>query len=246
MSKEYYGRKKSGIGKIIGLIILVIVLGAGAYCYFWFSGLSKMPKEIENAKITQTPEMSGFYEKNILKKSTAPIELDEAQSKYVFSRLFNETNFFHLPAGTPVKINSFVMSPSGNNMNLAMAFNIGSGSALLLPSFEKIVFGAQTVYAADPFTFFSGKQYGVTATLSLKALKEGIGLRPISVLVGTSPMPVATAMGFAKQYAPQMQVTNDGYIVLKPTTIIDAKTNKVIGTLSSLEVKDGKSYITIK
>lgn len=245
MGTEYQVKKKSHKGMIAGIIILVLILGVGGYGYFWFTGLNTMPDELKNSDTAPTAQMVSFYDNNVLQKSTNPIVMDSTQSKYVFTRLYNETNFFHLAAGTPVKINKFLMYPDANNMHLAMAITVSDTQTSLLTDPKEIIFGTQKVNAASPFTFLNDKQYGITATLSMKTFPEGIGMKPISVSVGNSPMPVGIAMGLAKQYAPSMQVTADGYIIIKPTQIIDANTKKVIGMFTGLEVKDGQAYLTI-
>jgi hypothetical protein len=89
-------------------------------------------------------------------------------------------------------------------------------------------------------------QYAVTAELETKTTPQGTGLKPVSVKIGRSPLPMNVVMNVVNRYIPKENLTQDGYIIMRPTPIVDRATGKTIGAITRMEVSGDNLNISIQ
>ncbi len=240
--------------KKISLVILVLIIAAGGYGYFWFRGLSTVDENF--TKVDNVPaDLSQTYKSALKDAKKGGIIIKEAYSQAMTQKLFNETSFLNFGSGSSgPRVESLNISTKGDKANIKMIVNLNGVTASGNLNNEKFL-GYSTSFKASDLAaslapsgipFLKASKFGVSADVEFKTFSEGIGIKPVSISVGNSPIPVGVAMAAVKQYAPQANVNSENYIILGPMTVTDKSTGKVLFVVTGFEVKDGELIINTK
>lgn len=243
-ANQYQQVKKTGKGLKIGMIILLagilFIVGAIGYGIYWFKGITTIAANFAVPDNLNDPETGKLYDSLFVKAKPGARQalLNQKQSAYVTYRLLKETSFFNSAAGSPVQVDRMTMSPEKGKLTMKMVLNVKGG--LRLPGNAGIM-ALQNVTADVNIV-----QYAITAELETKTLPQGVGMKPLSVKIGRSPLPINIVMSLVKQYIPNGNLTEDGYIIMRPTPIVDKSTGKTIGSITKMEVTGDNLNISLQ
>lgn len=228
--------------KKILLVILVLIIAAVGYGYFWYNGIGKVDENF--TKVDNVPTDLGQTYKAALKEAKkGTMVIKEANAQAMTQKLFNETSFLNFGSGASgPKVESLNISTKGEKANIKMIINLNGSTSK--KEFKPSDLAASLAPSGIPF--LKATRFGVSADIEFKTFPEGIGVKPISISIGNSPIPVGVAMMAVRQYAPQAKITSDNYIILGPMTITDKSTGKVLFTIVGIEVKGGELIINTK
>jgi hypothetical protein len=216
---------------ILLIFILVMVFVSVGAVVYWVSGTRKLAENF--GKHTEVPEEKEIkkYEDFILEGREnngriREIELDSKESSYFTSRLFKDTDFLKLPAESPLQTKNVLLKGQGDKLKMEAVIEISDPVSAGLPA------------------NMSGA-YGLNALFDIKAVDTGIAVRPVSLEIGTSSVPVSILMSVVKSNPGDTTVTSDGYIIIPSMELTD-DSGRNVGTVAGLEVKDGKLVFKLK
>lgn len=244
------------MGKKILLVLLVLLIAAGGYGFYWYNGIKTVDPSYVTAK-SGAVDVNQAYQEALAGAKSGQISIKGENAEAVTQKMFTETSFFHLAKGSGANIESVIIGTKGEKAEIRMVIDISK--LTLLPNQKKSTQLASIASVAynnslinslakvpPGLSFIKADKFGVTAELELKALPEGMGVRPTSIKIGSSIIPVGIAMSAVKKYVPSAKVTAEGFIVLEPMTVMDNSTGKPLFTITGMEVKDGNLIINTK
>lgn len=244
------------MGKKVLIVLLVVLLAAGGYGFYWYNGLKTVDSSYVTAK-SGPGELNQAYQEALTSAKSGKILIKGDSAEGVTQKLFTETSFFHLAKGSGANIESAIIGTKADKAEVRMVVDISKLTLMKNPkktvyqgAAANIVFNNFAVngfvMAPPGLSFIKADRFGVTAELELKVLPEGMGIRPTSIKIGSSIIPVGIAMSALKQYAPGVKVTSGGFIILEPMVVRENSTGKQLFTITGIEVKEGNLIINTK
>ncbi|MDO8686426.1 MAG: hypothetical protein Q7J78_07140 [Clostridiales bacterium] len=236
-------KKGGSIGKSILFLFLGIIIAAVGFGIFWFTGLTSIKPDFAMPTNPDSPSVVQAFENFIANAKSGPVKaaFNEDESSYVTSKLFDETTFFNFQDFGGQGIKRLTMTPSEENVRLKMLVELANFSLFKTSSGIKAFYAAPAAGGTVQATLI-----GIDALLDIRSNGNQLEVKPLKVNIGSSPIPVDTAISMLRQYAPGVMISDDGYISVGPMTIYDRNTGEKLFDISSIKAEEGLLVIETK
>jgi len=172
-------------------------------------------------------------------QKTSPIAGDSFTQYPITQYFVMGTDAFRIPAAQLIKVGKLQLLNEGESTVIRTVVSIPQRI-----SPEKMGF---RVFASEWMNKISLQgTYSVTARLKFRELKEGDGVKILSLHIGRSPLSVSACTLLLRRYLPDMSVTEDGYILLKPMRIVNPRNGKTLYEITDLDIDNRKLKLVIK